>query len=150
MYKISLPSRDEIMVAISRMETKALLAKNFGKYWFRRGDPRPLLGVAYSDLYDWYQMHGIPRSVLVEGKWYGHDHYVIADDDGKWRFGFAERGYVDLISEHSSLEEAREAVLKELWSLYELDGNPYHWSGGVAAGTPFPKTAWYKKFRFFR
>jgi hypothetical protein len=134
---MQLPSTDELIRAIFRMRSDAVIAEYFGRDWFKRGDPRPLLPVTYGDVYDWYEKHGIPQSVLVEGAWDGHEHFAIVERNGRWLLGYAERGGATLASEHVSLNEAREAVLKELWSLHESAGNPSHWKDGVAAGTPY-------------
>jgi hypothetical protein len=131
------PTKNELIDSIFRMRSGSVIAEYFGRDWFKRGDPRPLLPVAYQDVHDWYREHGVPKSALVEGVWGGHEHFVIVERNGKWLVGYAERGGATLASEHDSLEKAREAVLKELWSLHESAGNPNHWKDGVAAGIPY-------------
>ncbi|MFZ5531606.1 MAG: hypothetical protein ACOY4U_11240 [Pseudomonadota bacterium] len=134
---MQVPAKDELISAIFRMQSDALIAKYFGKDWYKRGDPRPLLPVTYQDVYDWYEKYGIPQSVLIEGTWGGHEHFVITERGGEWLVGYAERGGASLASRHRTLKDAREAVLKELWSLHEGAGNPSYWKDGVAAGTPY-------------
>ena len=95
-----------------------------------------MLEVSLEDLIIFVQQHGIPNSVLVENSWSGHENFVIQHEGSLWRLGYAERGNASLISTHNSITEARSAVTRELWSLYETAANPSYWKDGVANGTP--------------
>jgi hypothetical protein len=132
------PTPTELTAAILRLRADALLAECFGRDWFRRGDPRPLLPLTFTEFVVEAERQGIPAEVLVEDVWSGHEHYVIALRNGRWLMGYAERGRVDLRSDHATREAARQAVLNELWNIYQSAGNPEHRQGGVTAGTPFP------------
>jgi hypothetical protein len=132
-----IPSTDELTQAILRMRADALIAECFGKDWYKRGDPRPLLVLRFEEFRENVGRLGIPQSVLLEGVWGGDEHFVISEHNGAWLVGYAERGSATLRSRHASLSEAREAVLKDLWSLYESAGNPCYWEHGVPAGTPY-------------
>ena len=136
---MNLPAKNEIIDSIITSSSSCLISNYFGSEWYKKGDPRPLLQVTYEDLHEWYKKNGIPKHVLYEGEWNGHDNvFVITEKEGKWLVGYAERGGAFLRSEHLSIEDAREAVLQELWSGYESAGNPSHWANGVAPGTPYP------------
>ena len=136
---MKLPTKNEIVDSIITRNSNSLISNYFGIEWYKKGDPRPLLKVNYEDLYKWYKKNGIPKHVLHEGDWDGWDEvFVITKKEEKWLVGYAERGGAFLRSEHLSIEDARDAVLQELWSGYETAGNPSYWVNGVAAGTPYP------------
>tara|TARA_R110000868_G_scaffold58098_1_gene179126 strand:- start:364 stop:771 length:408 start_codon:yes stop_codon:yes gene_type:complete len=132
-----IPEKEELIKAIFRMRSDAVIQECFGREWYKKADPRPLLPVTYEDFYNAYRKSGIPSSVLVERVWGGHEHFVIDKIDNEWCVGYAERGGATLESKHPSIESAREAVLKELWSLHVSAGNPSHWKDGVSEGTPY-------------
>ncbi len=135
---LRIPTSAELSTAVLHLRADALLAEYFGRDWFRHGDPRPLLPLTFVEFVSEAERQGIPAEVLVEGIEGGHEHYFIELRNGRWLMGYAERGRVDLRSTHATPEAARQAVLNELWNIYQSAGNPEHRQGGVAAGTPFP------------
>lgn len=132
-----LPSQDAVYLAIARSETPKFLREYFGDGWSRRGDPRTVLDVSLEGFRSWVHVHGIPQFVLQEGHWNGHDHLVIAERDGAWLFGFAERGVATLFSTHPTLESARAAAAASLWDSFQIAANPSNTVGGQVSGTPF-------------
>lgn len=145
-----IPSQSELMEAILHGRTRELLAACFGQDWYRRGDPRPHLPLTFDEFAAAALHQGIPRSILVEGVWHGHDHFVIVARADEWWVGWAERGQTELRSRHDRLYAARQAVLRELWEYYWSAGNPSHWKDGVAAGTPLSIHPEYRSTRWFR
>ena len=134
---MKLPTQVELITAALRRNSRFVISQYFGQDWYKKGDPRQLLQLTYNDFREWALLHGIPGSTLIEGTWGGHEHYVISEHEPEWWVGYAERGEATLVSKHPTLSDAREAVLKDLWELYESAGNPSHWVGGVPAGSPY-------------
>jgi hypothetical protein len=141
--KIAKVSKDEQIRAILGGRTSELVSRlpdaNIVIDSLRFAD---FIDVTADDLNSYVQAYGFPDGYVAEEggnhRYHGDNQYRIERSEDRWLLFYTERGEKSGLQEFSNLDQARRAIVHELYTSAKITLNHRYWHAHPELGLPSP------------